>query len=154
MARVFLQQLHDLCHEYEAHKSQIKEDKNVHRVLKECWRCFRPCFPEDLDHLFKCLHEMLHGAQVKPFEELPPSPEEYDFQSLGTMLKWSNMMMMKLKRQTDIILKGRCPECGGDLVEDVVFNSSKQKYELRLRCKQQGKPNCSKIDFHIQDLKK
>lgn len=85
-------------------------------------------------------------------KEFPPSPGAYDVQSIGMMLKWSNAMMLHLVQQTDIILKGRCPYCGGDLVEDIVFNSSTNKYELRLRCRQQATSNCQKVDWYIQDV--
>jgi hypothetical protein len=37
MVKKFLQKLHDLCHEYETHKSHIRSDENVQRILKRCW---------------------------------------------------------------------------------------------------------------------
>lgn len=92
------------------------------------------------------------GKRLEIPKEFPPSPEVYDFQSIGMMLKWSNAMMLHLVRQTDIILKGRCPYCGGDLVEDIVFNSSTNKHELRLRCRQQATSNCQNVDWYIQDV--
>jgi len=90
--------------------------------------------------------------EIKHPPELPPFPERYDIPSIGNMLAWSNKMMLHLVRQMDITLKERCPECGGDLVENIVFNDSTQEYELRLRCKQQNKPKCQQVDFYIHDL--
>ena len=90
--------------------------------------------------------------EIKRPPEFLPFPERYDIPSIGNMLAWSNKMMLHLVRQTDIALKGRCPECSGDLVEDIVFNNSTQKHELRLRCKQLNKPKCQQVDFYIHDL--
>jgi uncharacterized protein with PIN domain len=99
-------------------------------------------------------NEYKREEKLKIPKSFPPSPGVYDVQSIGMMLKWSNAMMRHLVQQTDIILKGRCPYCAGDLVEDIVPipNCSTNKYELRLRCRQQATPNCRNVDWYIQDV--
>ena len=86
------------------------------------------------------------GRRLEIPKEFPPSPEVYDTQSIGMMLSWSDAMMLHLARQTDIILKGRCPYCHGDLVEVIVNN------ELGLLCKQQTKPKYRKVDWFLQNV--
>jgi len=86
------------------------------------------------------------GRSLEIPRELPPSPDVYNFQSIGEMVRWTNTMMLHIARQTDIILKGRCPHCHGDLVEVIVDN------ELRLRCQQQSKPECRRDDWFLQNV--
>ena len=53
-----------------------------------------------------------------------------------------------VSKTVDIILKGQCPFCGGDLVEVIVNN------ELRLRCKRGTYDECKKWDWVIGTIRK
>ncbi len=80
----------------------------------------------------------------------PPRPERLGMEEVGEMLAWTNEAQMyqlellkALWRVTDITLKGRCPNCGGDLIAVIVKDK-----ELHLRCRNS---NCKK-EWFIQDV--
>jgi len=81
MVRTFFQKLHNLCHEYETHRSQIKKDEVVQKIVTRSWKKCRQIyfgnypFPECLDTLFETLHGELHQHEIEEphrVEELPP----------------------------------------------------------------------------------
>lgn len=129
---------------------------SLDQVVDVCEKCSAGCleFAFQIDHIGKIARQILRKANKYEEKgktpeipaEFPPSPQEYDIPSIGRMLKWSNEMMLHLARQTDITLKGRCPYCHGDLVVVIVNN------ELRLRCEQQSKPQCRKIDWFLHNV--
>ena len=59
MVQTFLLKLHDLCHDYEVHKNQIKGNKQTNRIFNILYQS-RLQTPEDMDKLFSRLHEVLH----------------------------------------------------------------------------------------------
>jgi hypothetical protein len=83
----------------------------------------------------------------QPFPLPPERPEVTD---IAAMLLWTNQTLARLreislytKHQVDIIMKGQCPFCHGDLVTYI------KGQELRLRCKNRPKPECSQIAWKI-----
>ena len=101
--------------------------------------------------------ENVYPEERKDGVLLPPSvpAEETSIQDLARMIGWSNeillgsySMLRKIGRATDIILKGQCPYCMGDLVEVIVSS------ELRLRCKSQTKPACRSVDWLLGNVSK
>ena len=60
----------------------------------------------------------------------------------------ANMIYAAVETATDIILKGICPYCGGDIVLVIENN------ELRLRCRQQGSDKCRNWEWVIGYVKR
>ena len=59
MVDTFLSKLHELCHDYEVHKKQIKVDRQTNRIFNILYQS-RLQTSEDMDKLFSMLHEVLH----------------------------------------------------------------------------------------------
>lgn len=128
------------------------EVASVRDILEVC----RECVSGKLEYLYRRFGEeakaILNEIRVAEGQYgRPPVPSErYEVRDAVNMLAWTNRTLYDMtfaldgiKKATDIILKGQCPFCHGDLVM-AIFND-----ELRLRCKSRTNTNCRKVDWYV-----
>lgn len=128
---------------------EVVSVKDIHEVCTEC-------VSGKLEHLHRLFGSEAKAIlnEIRLMEEQygrPPVPSERNEVSAAiNMLTWTNRTLYNMafalgaiKKATDIIIKGQCPFCHGDLVT-VIFDD-----ELRLRCKGRTTSDCRKVDWHI-----
>lgn len=155
--RQAIQRIALLPHPIEADVSQIKQ------VCKECSSGVLECvfqiseIGDRARSLIRLIEDSdLENEEISSLSEqirhIPPERESYDLDTIGNMLRLNSMMLSQVAARVDRTLKGRCPECNGDVIEVIV--ESKGKKELRLRCRQQTSDACRSYDWYIQDVQR
>ena len=150
MVKAFLQKLHDLCHEYETHKSQIRTDENVQRILKRCWRYYREIcfekypFPKGLDILFETLHSELHQLQIegpRRVEEIPATLDHISstLTELQSSFKVMYSLMQTAKVGIDQSFKLYHSRVDCSTGNDNAIEGYREKDKLIFRCAGCGK---------------
>jgi len=84
---VILEKLHDLCHEYFAHRDEIQSDERVRFFLDKFLEFTRIFSQENIDYFLKHIHDSLHEFRLHEsyhIEEIPAKLEHISF-SLNKM---------------------------------------------------------------------